>query len=102
VKDSRTVCTIKIMCTTRLNEGRFTVHRFSVATSARLHQPECVFRFFVYSGIFHNPPGFFLSARGTGFFFCFFFFSFFLNLNSEAVIPRRSTTHPEGRRISFV
>jgi hypothetical protein len=61
----------KIMCTTRLNDGIFTVDRFSVATSARLYQSECVSRFFVYGGIFDNPPGF-LSARGTG---CFCFFS---------------------------
>jgi hypothetical protein len=40
----------------RLNNGIFTVHRFSVAAPARLHQSECVFRFYVYGGIF-NPPG---------------------------------------------
>jgi hypothetical protein len=34
--------------TTRLNDGIFTVHRFSVATSARLHKSGCDFRFFVY------------------------------------------------------
>jgi hypothetical protein len=45
---------IKIMCTTRLNDGTFTVHRFSVATSARLHQSECVFRFFVYLTIYRD------------------------------------------------
>jgi hypothetical protein len=50
--------------TARLNDGIFTVHRFSVATFARLHQSECVFRFYVYGGIFDNPPGL-LSARGT-------------------------------------
>jgi hypothetical protein len=87
--------------TTRLNDGIFTVHRFSVATSARLHKSECVFRFYVYGGIFDNPPGL-LSARGTDC-FCFFFFSLFcLNVNSGALIPRRSTAYPEGRRISFV
>jgi hypothetical protein len=37
----------------------FTVHRFSVATSARLRKSECLFRFYVYGGIFDNPPGFF-------------------------------------------
>jgi hypothetical protein len=32
-----------------------------------------------------------------------FFLSFFcLNVNSGALIPRRSTAHREGRRISFV
>jgi hypothetical protein len=60
--------------TTRLNDGIFTVHRFSVATSTRLHKSECVFRFYVYGGIFDNPLGFFcLSARRTVCFcFCFF------------------------------
>jgi hypothetical protein len=66
--------------TTRLNDGIFTVHQFSVATSARLHQSECVFRFYISGGIFDNPPGFFLSARGTVYFcffvFCFLFFVF--------------------------
>jgi hypothetical protein len=121
---------IKFMCTTRLNDGIFTVNRFSVATSARLRQSECVFRFFVYGRIFDNPSGF-LSARGTGCFFFFFFFFFFLfsffffsfffflfslflfslflfsfffllDVNSGAPIPRRRTAHREGRRISFV
>jgi hypothetical protein len=50
---------IKIMCTTRLNDGIFTVRRFSIATSAHLHKSECVFRFYVYGGIFDNPPGYF-------------------------------------------
>jgi hypothetical protein len=50
---------IKIMCTIRLNDGIFTVHRFSVATSARLRKSECVFRFYVYGGIFDNLPGYF-------------------------------------------
>jgi hypothetical protein len=75
--------------TTGLNDGIFTVHRFSVATSARLHKSECVFRFYVYGGIFDNPPGL-LSARGTDCFcfFCFFFLSLFcLNINSGALIP---------------
>jgi hypothetical protein len=59
--------------TTRLIDGIFTVHRFSVATSARLHQSECVFRLYVYGGIFDNPPRL-LSARGTDCFCCFVFF----------------------------
>jgi hypothetical protein len=89
--------------TTRLNDGIFTVHRFSIVTSARLHQSECVFRLYVYRGIFDNPPGL-LSARGTD---CFCYFVFFLafirlNVNSGALIPRRSTAHGEGRRMSFV
>jgi hypothetical protein len=53
--------------TTRLNDGIFRVHWFSVVTPARLHQSECVFRFYVYGGTFDNPPGYFLSARGTVF-----------------------------------
>jgi hypothetical protein len=62
--------------TTQLNDGIFTVHRFSVTTSARLDKSEYVFQFYVYSGIFDNPPGL-LSARGTDC-FCFVVFSFFL------------------------
>jgi hypothetical protein len=89
---------IKIMCTTRLNDGIFRVDQFSVVTSARLHQSECVFRCFVYGGIFDNPPGF-LSARGTD---CFCFSFFCLDVNSGALIPRRSAAHCEVRRISFV
>jgi hypothetical protein len=50
---------IKIMCTTRLNDGIFTVHRFSVATSARLRKLECIFRFYVYGGIFDNSAEYF-------------------------------------------
>jgi hypothetical protein len=44
---------------TQLNDGIFTVHRFSVATSARLRKSGCVFRLYVYGGIFDNPPRFF-------------------------------------------
>jgi hypothetical protein len=44
--------------TTRLNDGIFTVRRFSVATSTRLRESECVYRFYVYGGISDNPPGF--------------------------------------------
>jgi hypothetical protein len=57
--------------TTRLNDGIFTVHQFSIATSARLHQSECVFRFYVYGRIFDNPPGL-LSARKTRVFYLIF------------------------------
>jgi hypothetical protein len=53
--------------TTRLNDGIFKVHRFSVMTPARLHRSDFVFRFYVYDGTFVNPPGYFLSARGTVF-----------------------------------
>jgi hypothetical protein len=89
---------------TRLNDGIFTVHRFSVATSARLHVSECIFRFYVYGGIFDNPPGL-LCARGPDcfcFVVCIFLAFICLNVNSGALIPRRSTAHREGRRISFV
>jgi hypothetical protein len=89
--------------TTRLNDGIFTVHRFSVATPARLHKSECFFRFYVYGGIVDNPPGS-LSALGPDCFcfFCFFLAFICLNVNSGALIPRMSTAHREGRRISFV
>jgi hypothetical protein len=58
---------IKIMCTTRLNDGIFRVHRFFVATPAQLHKSDFVFRFYVYGSTFDNPPGYLLSARGTVF-----------------------------------
>jgi hypothetical protein len=64
---------IKVMCTTRLNDGIFTVHRFSVATCARLRKLECVFRFYVYGGTFDNPPGFFYLHVEQFFFSCFSF-----------------------------
>jgi hypothetical protein len=53
------------MCTTRLNNGMFRVHRFSVVTPARLHKSDFVFRFYVYGGTFDNPRRYLLSARGT-------------------------------------
>jgi hypothetical protein len=52
---------------TRLNDGIFKVHRFSVVTPARLHWSDFIFRFYVYGGIFDNPLGYLLSARGTVF-----------------------------------
>jgi hypothetical protein len=58
---------IKIMYTTRLNDGIFRVHRFPVMTPARLHKSDFVFRFYVYGDTFDNPPGYLLSARGTVF-----------------------------------
>jgi hypothetical protein len=58
---------IKVMCTTRLNDGIFRVHRFSVVTPARLHKSDFVFRFYVYGSTFDNPPGYLLSTRGTVF-----------------------------------
>jgi hypothetical protein len=83
---------IKIMCTTRLNDGIFTVHRFSVATSTRLRKSECVFRFFVYGGIFDNPPGFFTCTWNR----LFLFFVFCFHVNTGALIPRRSTATVRG------
>jgi hypothetical protein len=53
--------------TTRLNDGIFKVHRFSVGTPARLHWSDFIFRFYVYGGTFDNPPGYLLSVRGTVF-----------------------------------
>jgi hypothetical protein len=58
---------IKIMCTTRLSDGIFRVHRFSVVAPARLHKSDFVFRFYVYDGTFDNPSGYLLSPRGTVF-----------------------------------
>jgi hypothetical protein len=58
---------IKIMCTTRLNDGIFKLHRFSVVTPARLHKSDFVFPSYVYRGTFDNPPGYLLSVRGTVF-----------------------------------
>jgi hypothetical protein len=55
------------MYTTRLNDGIFRVHRFSVVTPAQLHRSGFIFRFYVYGGTFDNPPGYLLSARGTVF-----------------------------------
>jgi hypothetical protein len=54
--------------TTRLNDGIFIVHRFSIATPARLRKSDFVFRFYVYGGTFDNQRGyFFLSTHGTVF-----------------------------------
>jgi hypothetical protein len=53
--------------TTRLNDGIFRVHRFSVVTPARLHRSDFIFRFYVYGGTFDNPLGYLLSARGIVF-----------------------------------
>jgi hypothetical protein len=85
------------MCTTPLNDGIFRVHQLFVVTPARLLKSDFVFQFYVYGGIFDNPPGCFLSARGTG---CFCFFLLF-NVNSGVLIPRSSTARREGWRISF-
>jgi hypothetical protein len=48
--------------TTRLNDGIFRVHWFSVVTPAQLHRSDFIFRFYVYGGTFDNPPGYLLSA----------------------------------------
>jgi hypothetical protein len=58
---------IKIMFTTRLNDGIFRVHRLSAVTLTRLHRSDFIFRFYVYGGTFDNPPGYLLSVRGTVF-----------------------------------
>jgi hypothetical protein len=58
---------IKIMCTTRLNDGIFSVGWSSVVTPVRLHKSDFVFRFYVYGGTFDKPPGYLLSAHGTVF-----------------------------------
>jgi hypothetical protein len=58
---------IGFLSTTRLNDGIFRVHRFSVVTPARLHDSDFVFRFYVYGGTFDNLPEYLLSARGTVF-----------------------------------
>jgi hypothetical protein len=62
--------------TTRLNDGIFTVHQFSVAKSARLHKLECGFRLYVYGGIFDNPPGIFFCLHVEQFVFVFVFLFF--------------------------
>jgi hypothetical protein len=50
---------IKIMRTTRLNDGILRVHRLSVVTPAQLHKSDFVFRFYVCGGTFDNPQGYF-------------------------------------------
>jgi hypothetical protein len=62
--------------TTQLNDGIFTVHPFSDSKFTPLRKSEFFFQFYVYGGIFDNPPGF-LSARGTVC-FCFFVFLCFV------------------------
>jgi hypothetical protein len=83
--------------TTRLNDGIFTVHRFSVATSARLHKSERVFRFYVTVQYLTTHRDYYLHVEQN-----VFFFFICLKVNSGALIPPRSTAHREGRRISFV
>jgi hypothetical protein len=58
---------MKIICTTRLNDGIFRVHRFSVVTPARLHRSDFIFPVYVYGSTLDNPPGYLLSAYGTVF-----------------------------------
>jgi hypothetical protein len=53
--------------TTRLNDGIFKVHRFSVVTPARLHKSDFVFRSYVYGGTFDNPPGYFFICTWNSF-----------------------------------
>jgi hypothetical protein len=54
----------KILGIRIIRDSILRLYRFSVATSARLHKSECVFRFYVYGGIFDSPPGL-LFACGT-------------------------------------
>jgi hypothetical protein len=63
--------------TTRLNDGIFTVHQFSVATSARLHQSECVFRFYVSAEYLTTHRDYYLHVERVVFVFCFFLFLLF-------------------------
>jgi hypothetical protein len=56
--------------TTRLNDGIFTVSRFSVATA----QIGMCFRSYVYGGIFDNQPGGFFYLHVEQLVFVFFFF----------------------------
>jgi hypothetical protein len=58
---------MKIIFTTRLNDGIFRVYRFSVVTPAQLHISDFIFPFYVYSCILDNPPGYLLFAQGTVF-----------------------------------
>jgi hypothetical protein len=54
-----------------------------------------VFRFYVYGGIFDNPPGF-LSARGTGCFLFFVLFSLFFLFECKQWGPHP----PEGAQLT--
>jgi hypothetical protein len=77
---SVTLYNSKIMCTTRLSDGIFTVHRVSVATSARPRKSECVFRFYEYLTT-HRDFFFYLHVEQFVFVFvCFLFFVFFCGL----------------------
>jgi hypothetical protein len=57
---------ITIMCATRLNDGIFRVLGFPL-TPARLHKSDFVFRFYVYGGIFGNPPRYFFICTWNSF-----------------------------------
>jgi hypothetical protein len=81
------------MCTSRLNDGVFRVHRFSSVTPARLHKSDFVLRFYIYGGIFDNPPGYFLFVRGTG---CFRFVCFFFCLDVNS-----GPSSPEGAQLTM-
>jgi hypothetical protein len=72
--------------TTRLNDGIFTVHRFSVATSARLHQSECVFSILRIRRNISRPTGIFICTWNSLFLF-FVFFLFCLHVNNGASSP---------------
>jgi hypothetical protein len=95
-KEARNKKRRRRISTIGLNDGIFIVLRFSVATSARLRKPECIFRFYVHGGISDNPPGFFyLHVEQV----VFIFFSFLLfGCKQWGPHPRKSTAHSEGRR----
>jgi hypothetical protein len=77
--------------TTRLNDSIFTVHRFSVATSALLHKSGCDFWFDIYGVIFDNTSGL-LSAHRTDC-FCFVVLSFFLLFECKQWRPHPPKEH---------
>jgi hypothetical protein len=58
---------IKILRTTRFNNGIFRVYWFSVVTLTRLHRSDFIFQFYIYGGIFDEQPEYLLFARGIVF-----------------------------------
>jgi hypothetical protein len=54
---------IKIMCTTRLDSGIFYGPLVFRCGSRSAAQIGCVSRFYVYGGIFDNPPGYLATHR---------------------------------------
>jgi hypothetical protein len=62
--------------TTRLTDGVFTVHRFSVVTSARLHKSECVFGSTYTAEYLTTHRDYYLHVEQVVFVVCFFVLSF--------------------------